>query len=230
MRRRLLPLISLPLALGAAAAMAEPATPDGAKAMANAYAAYFSPAVLENGILAIATQGDDYVVTWDLGKALEESKPEAQQIKISPFVYRVTPTLDGGWLARADALPKISIGPTKPDSGDGGEIAFDGFRFEGLYDPEAADFFRSKLALGALKVDVLWANFGFGEANRGVHRAVHARRFLILRLLHVLRDDHRGDRARGLGNAHCPVYHVARLGRVHDRHQVLAGHVLVKRV
>src|SRR5947209_6720638 len=154
MRRRLISCTTLSLLIAAGAAMAEPATPEGAKAMAGAYAAYFSSALLDQGILAIAAQGDDYVVTWDLAKALEGGKPEAQQVKISPFVYRVTPTLDGGWLARADALPKVSIGPTKPDSSDGGEIAFDGFRFEGLYDPEAADFFRSKLALGALKVDV----------------------------------------------------------------------------
>ncbi|MDE3176342.1 MAG: hypothetical protein KGM15_09605 [Pseudomonadota bacterium] len=145
MRRRHIPLVAA-LALGLGAAQAEPATPEGAKAMADAYAVWFSPAVLEKGVLAIAPQGDDYVVTWDLAKAL----PPAS-VTVVPFVYRVTPTLDGGWFAHGSSLPTLTFAPGQRDSAT---ISFDGFRFEGLYDPTAPEFFRSRLRLGALTADV----------------------------------------------------------------------------
>ena len=146
MRRRLFPLAAT-LALGLSAAHAEPATSEGAKAMADAYAAYVTSAALEKGILAITPQGDDYVVTWDFAKALAGT-----DVTVSPFVYRITPTLDGGWFVHAAGLPSLSFAPV--GGKEGGTIAFDGFRFEGLFDPAAPDFFRSKLKLGALKADV----------------------------------------------------------------------------
>lgn len=151
MRGRLFPIGLAALALGYSAAQAEPATPEGAKAMADAYAAYVSPAALEKGILGIATQGDDYVVTWDLAKALAAAEAPGT-INVSPFVYRITPTLDGGWFAHAASLPTLSFAAAGGQ--EGGTISFDGFTFAGLFDPTAPEFFRSKLKLGALKVDV----------------------------------------------------------------------------
>ena len=151
MRRRLFPTAAATLALSLGAANADPATQDGAKAMAAAYAAWFSPAALEKGILAVAAEGDDYVVTWDLAKALAAADAPAG-VTVAPFVYRVTPTLEGGWFAHTASLPGLSFSSAGKE--ESGAIAFDGFRFDGLFDPDAADFFRSKLTLGAVKMDI----------------------------------------------------------------------------
>ncbi len=150
MRRRLFANAAALLWLGVAAAAAEPATPDGAKAIAAAYAAYFGPAVVANGVVTVAPDGDDYVVSWDIGKAIA-AMDGPSNVEAPPLVYRITPTLDGGWLARASRLPSLTVGSSR---GEGGTAAFDGFRFDGLFDPTAPEFFRSKVSLGAFKLDL----------------------------------------------------------------------------
>jgi len=141
------------LAFGLAPAGADPATPQGAKAIEATYAAYFSPAVIDKQIVTVTPQGDDYLIGWDFEKALAAMGAPADAVAVSPFVYRLTPTLDGGWLARADSLPNLTVHPLRDGGREGGTAAFDGFRFEGLYDPDAAAPFRAKLRLGSLKID-----------------------------------------------------------------------------
>ena len=58
----------------ATAAQADPATPEGAKAIADAYAAYLSPAALEKGFVTVKPDGEDYVVAFDMEKALAAMK------------------------------------------------------------------------------------------------------------------------------------------------------------
>jgi hypothetical protein len=147
-------LVAAGLVCVAAAASAEPATPEGAKAMLAAYAAYLPPALAEKHVVAVTAEGDDYVVAWDIEKVAAALDAPAEMLKAAPLVYRVTPTPGGGWRMRAAALPGLTIGPTQPGGPDGGAIDFDGFRFEGVYDPAAADFFHGKLGLEGVSADV----------------------------------------------------------------------------
>ena len=140
-RTKLVSLVAaLSFGLGAAAADAEPATPEGAKAIEAAYAAYFSKAAIDKGVIAVAPQGEDYIVTWDLGKAIAAAGGRADVLTAAPFSYRISPTVGGGYIVRAAGLPTLTIRPTGKDDREGGSIAFDGFQFDGLYDPSAADF------------------------------------------------------------------------------------------
>ena len=107
--------------------------------------------MIEKGILSVAPQGDDYVLTWDLAKAVAAADAPVA-LKVSPWVNRITPTLDGGRLAHRASLPTLSFGAG--GKGESGTLAFDGFRFDAPFDPAAPEFFRAKLALGEVKADV----------------------------------------------------------------------------
>ena len=153
MRLPLLACAAAIVGLGALPSAADPATADGAKAIAATYAAYFGPEVIARGVVSVTPDGDDYVVSWDLGKAIAALDAPAP-VEVAPLVYRITPTLDGGWLARAASLPSLSVGPTGEDGRGRAKAAFEGFRFDGLFDATAAEFWRSKLSLGAFKLDM----------------------------------------------------------------------------
>jgi hypothetical protein len=153
MRRSLFPA-ALSVFLGVAAAGADPATTERAKEIENHYAAYFSQAVIDKGVVVVAPQGEDYLVTWDLQKAIAAAGGPADVVKMAPFSYRMTPTVGGGWITKASSLPTLTIGPTGHDGREGGVIAFDGFNFDSLLDPAATEFWRGKLGLAALTADV----------------------------------------------------------------------------
>jgi len=155
MRRSPLPAAAAVLALfGVAAAGADPATPERAREIESFYAAYLSQAAIDKGVVAVAPQGEDYLVTWDLQKAIAAAGGPADVVKIAPIVYRMTPTVGGGWITKASGLPTLTIGPTGQDGREGGVIAFDGFNFDSLFDPAATDFWRGKLGIAALKADL----------------------------------------------------------------------------
>jgi hypothetical protein len=155
MRRTPLPAAAAVLVLfGVAVAGADPATPERAKEIESLYAAYFSQAVIDKGVVVVAPQGEDYLVTWDLQKAIAAAGGPADLVKMAPFVYRMTPTVGGGWITKASGLPTLTIGPTGKDGREGGVIAFDGFNFDSLLDPAATDFWRGKLGLATLTADL----------------------------------------------------------------------------
>ena len=141
------------LVFGLARACADPATPEGARKIEATYAAYFSQDLIDDKIVTVTPRGDDYVIAWDFEKALAAMGAPAHAAAIAPFVYRLTPTLGGGWLVRASSLPKLTVPPSGESGREGGTAAFQGFRFEGLYDPGAMAPFRAKLSLGSLKID-----------------------------------------------------------------------------
>ncbi len=156
MRRSLFPAAAALSALVAGApAAADPATPERAKEIENLYAAYLSQAVIDKGVVVVTPQGEDYLVTWDLQKAIAAAGGPPDVVKIAgPFVYRMTPTVGGGWITKASNLPTLTIGPTGQDGREGGVISFDGFNFDSLLDPAATEFWRGKLGLATLTADV----------------------------------------------------------------------------
>jgi hypothetical protein len=155
MRRSPLPAAAAVLVLfGAGSAAADPATPERAKEIESLYAAYFSQAVIDKGVVVIAPQGEDYLVTWDLQKAIAAAGGPEDAVKMAPLVYRMTPTVGGGWITKASGLPTLTIGPPGQDGREAGVIGFDGFNFDSLFDPAATDFWRGKLGLAALTADL----------------------------------------------------------------------------
>ena len=139
------------LVFGLSHACADPATPEGARRIEAAYAAYFSQGLIDNKIVTFTPRGDDYLIVWDFEKAL--AAMGAPVHVTAPFVYRLTPTLGGGWFARANSLPNLAVHPLGEGGREGGTADFEGFRFEELYDPDAAAPLRAKLSLGSLKID-----------------------------------------------------------------------------
>ena len=138
------------LLAAASAAAAEPATPEGAQRIADSYAAYLSRKVLDSGALTVKAQAEDYFVAWDFRKALAALGASALAMTADPFVYRLTPTLGGGWVIKSSAAPTLTFG----QNGKGGSVAFDAYRLDGLIDPDAPERLRLEQDVGALKLDV----------------------------------------------------------------------------
>src|SRR3974390_861474 len=131
------------LTLSAASAHAEPATAEGAKAIEQSYAAYFSRAVVENGIVSVLPDGDGYVVIWDLQKAIDLIKPPGS-VKIDRLMYHLIPGRHGAWSLKGDRFPSFNF--TSDTGRPNGAFDFHGFGIEGRFDPHAVEFLRSKVA------------------------------------------------------------------------------------
>jgi hypothetical protein len=88
------PLPILFFLAASSASFAAPATYDGAKEIEQGYIAYFSRAVVDKGIVTVTPRGEDYLVTWDLQRALELANPPQGALHIGPFSYTLTPRGD----------------------------------------------------------------------------------------------------------------------------------------
>lgn len=144
--RRPLPLLFLMAAFPAHAA---PATSDGAKAIEQDYVAYFGKAVVDKGILTVTPNGEGYVVSWDLQKALD-LVPTKASLQIDPLVYTLTPHDDGAWTTKADHLPSLVFGLTTDKNRLNGALDLTGFHLEAVSDSAQKDFLRSNGAADAV--------------------------------------------------------------------------------
>jgi len=141
-------LLALGLAIGPA--RAEPATPEGAKAIEQGYARYFGRTLLERAIVSIAPRGDDYVATLDLQKALELLDVPAKGLRAEAFALAMTPMAGGAWKVKADHWPAIALDMPTSSGHINGAIEARDFRFDQVYDPNRPDFLASALTLGGL--------------------------------------------------------------------------------
>ena len=132
------------------AACAAPATSDGAKAIEQRYVEYFSKGVVDRGILAVTPSGDDYLVTWDLQKALELADPSQGALRIDRFAYTLTPKGDGGWTVKADRLPNLAFDAPTDKGHMTGALDLSGFHLEAIYAAAQQDFLRSVATADAL--------------------------------------------------------------------------------
>ncbi|MFZ2107498.1 MAG: hypothetical protein WAV18_19345, partial [Roseiarcus sp.] len=89
------------LALSGGAALADPATPEGAKAIEQGYAAYFSQGVIDEGIVSVEPQGDGYLVTWNPQKAFEAADAPMGAVRVDNFSYVLTPGPGDAWNMKA---------------------------------------------------------------------------------------------------------------------------------
>ncbi len=152
MDKRVLAMAWLGGCLIPAAALAEPATPEGAKSVLDGYAAYFTQKAVEGGIVKVAPDGESYKVTWDLQKAIEMAG-DAQGARVEPFVYSLT--LDGAKRhVHASAFPKIEVAAPPGGGSGGGSLSFTGASFDSDYDPAAPDFLKAKAKYAGAKLNV----------------------------------------------------------------------------
>ena len=97
------------LAFSGAGALAEPATPEGAKAIEQGYAAYFSQDVIDKGIVSVEPQGDGYLVTWNPQKAFEAVDAPKGAVRVDNFSYVLTPGPGDAWNVKAYHFPQIAF-------------------------------------------------------------------------------------------------------------------------
>ena len=123
------------------------ATAEGARALEAAYAAYFSPAVVDRGIVSVVPDADAYRVTWRLQKVIDMAGGLDGSLTIEPLVYRLTPGPGGAWKLEGDHLPRVVFNVPTDKGRASGAMDFNGFEAEGLYDPAQTEFLHSTVGI-----------------------------------------------------------------------------------
>ena len=144
------------------AGLAAPATSEGAKEIEQRYVDFFSKAVIDKGIVSVAPDGEDYVVAWDLQKALDLAGPPKGALRIERFSYTLTPTGEGAWTIKADRFPSLAFDLPTDKGRATGTLDLSGFRLESAYDASQVNFLRSLVA-----VDLLAGKFHVADVARG---------------------------------------------------------------
>jgi hypothetical protein len=130
--------------------LAAHAASQGAQAIEQGYVDYFGKAVVDKGIVSVAPDGEDYIVTWDLQKAFDLAGAQKGALRIGRFSYRLTPEGGGAWKATADSFPSLAF-DTPTDKGRmSGALDLAGFRLDAAYDAARAEFLRSLVAVDSL--------------------------------------------------------------------------------
>jgi len=113
----------------------------GAKQLSNDLSRYVGKQVFDEGILKVSAAGDAYKITFDL-KAIAVGLPKQDLPKFDfpPIALLVIPRGDGGWDVSSDFSTSGSIKVDDPNGQRSAQIAINGGRFTGVYDPELAAF------------------------------------------------------------------------------------------
>ena len=156
MRNLRVPAIAAALALSSgvwlpADARADQATTEGARALEADYAAYFTRAVVDRGIVSVVPEGDSYRVTWRLQKAIDLAGGLQGALTIEPLSYRLIPVGGGAWKLEGDQMPRIVFNLPTDKGRASGAIDFNGFKAAGLYDPAQDEFLRSSFSIETLQ-------------------------------------------------------------------------------
>jgi len=150
------------LIAASSASLAAPATSDGARAIEQTFVDYFGKAVVDKGIVSVAPDGDDYVVAWDLQKALDLAGAPKGALRIDRFSYTLTPTGEDSWTIKADRFPSLAFDVPTDNGKETGTLDVGGFRLETAYAGAQADFLRSLVA-----ADLLAAKLHIADGARG---------------------------------------------------------------
>lgn len=132
------------------AGLAAPATSEGAKEIEQRYVDFFSKAVIDNGVVSVAPDGEDYVVAWDLQKALDLAGPPKGALRIERFSYTLTPAGEGAWTIKADRFPSLAFDVPTDKGKATGTLDLSGFHLETAYDASQVNFLRSVVAAESL--------------------------------------------------------------------------------
>ena len=142
------------------AAHAEPATPEGAKAIEQSYAAYLTAEVTQKGLVTVTPDGDSYRVRWDLQKIADSGGDASDALTIEPLEYRLTPQANGGWTLRSDHFPRISFHHSTEKDNSAASLDLSGYSLESVYDPTQTEFLRSKASADKVTSDLQTADGG----------------------------------------------------------------------
>jgi hypothetical protein len=134
----------------ASAPLAAPATFEGAQAIEQGYVDYFGKAVVDKSVVSVAPDGEDYLVSWDLQKALDLGGPPKGALRIERFSYRLAPAGEGAWTATADSFPSLAFDVPTDKGRMTGALDLAGFRLDAAYDAAQTNFLRSLVAADAL--------------------------------------------------------------------------------
>ena len=156
MRSKISVSTGLLVAMAAAPGLAAPATSEGASAIAQGYAAYFSQAVLDKGYVTVTPQGDDYLVTWDLQKIIDLAKAPPDALRIDKYSYVLRVTGDDSWTVKADHFPTATFNVPTEKGRMSGTVDLNGFHLDTSYDGGSPQFLLShtlaSLAVAKIKV------------------------------------------------------------------------------
>jgi hypothetical protein len=144
------PSAALLLIATGSAPFAAPATLEGAQAIEQGYVDYFGKAAVDKGIVSVAPDGEDYVVSWDLQKALDLAGPPSGALRIGRFSYRLTLAGEDAWTATADRFPGLAFDMPTDKGRMTGALDLTGFRLDAAYDPAQANFLRSLVTADSL--------------------------------------------------------------------------------
>jgi hypothetical protein len=158
-------------------AFAAPATSEGARAIEQGYADYFGKAVVDKGIVSATPDGDDYVVAWDLQKALDLAGAAKGALRIERFSYTLTQSDGDAWTIKADRFPSLAFDVPTDKGKLTGTLDLSGFHLETAYDAAQVDFLRSRAAADSLAGkshfdDGQDVNFDFAESGVSVETRV----------------------------------------------------------
>jgi len=135
--------------LAASTGWAAPATEDGAKAIAQGYAAYLTQGVIDKGLVSVTPQGDDYLVSWDLQKIIDLAKPPPGTLTVDKFSYVLTLAGDDAWTVKSEHFPPVKFDVTTEKGKMAGTFDLSGFHLDTAYDGKLSEFLTST-ALAAL--------------------------------------------------------------------------------
>ncbi|MGO9741901.1 MAG: hypothetical protein ACLPN5_10395 [Roseiarcus sp.] len=127
---------------------------DLARAIEDSYAAYFGRAAIEKGIVTAAPAAEGVRVTWDLQKAASALGISSSEVEIDPFSYLLTPGDNGVWTLQSSAFPRIQYDLVTPEGHARGAFSAEGYKLEGLWDPNAEPFLTAKLALARFEGEI----------------------------------------------------------------------------
>ncbi|WP_413988307.1 hypothetical protein ACMDCR_20055 [Labrys okinawensis] len=85
-----------------APAHAAPATPEGAKAIADSFAHYYGRKLIDKGIATVTPNGDHYDVTFAIDNAKLGLPADGPQFQFAPFTMQMTQKGDGTYAYTAD--------------------------------------------------------------------------------------------------------------------------------
>ncbi len=146
--------LALIIAMGASAARAEPATPQGAKQMLDGYVAIFGRDVADKGIVTVDPHGDSYHVTWHVLRALDLVNTPPGQFQMGDIAYEVTPGAGGAWRMTANAFPSIVFNTPTDGGRMFGKIDLTGMNIDSTYDPAQPTPFASRSIFGGVVADL----------------------------------------------------------------------------
>ncbi|MBV9590473.1 MAG: hypothetical protein JO310_12805, partial [Hyphomicrobiales bacterium] len=143
-------LVGAAATLGPRPALAESATSEGAKALAQSLIPYFGQSAFDRGLMSVTPKGEAYEVRFDLQGIVDGFGLPKGVLQIDTLSLLAAPLPDGNWKISCDNFPKFVFGVPMPPRGDlSVAMSSSGRMFEGIYDPKLAAFLSSTDKLAA---------------------------------------------------------------------------------